>query len=65
MKQQNRILSTVSLIHAINDGSVAVISILFPIFKELFDLSYTQVGIITGGGLFITLSRTATSGENR
>ena len=36
MKQQGRILSTVSLIHAINDGSVAVISILFPIFKELF-----------------------------
>ena len=55
MKQQGRILSTVSLIHAINDGSVAVISILFPIFKDLFDLSYTQVGIITGGGLFITL----------
>jgi len=55
MKQQNRILSTVSLNHAINDGSVAVISILFPIFKELFNLSYTQVGIITGGGLFITL----------
>ncbi len=47
MKQQGRILSTVSLIHAINDGSVAVISILFPIFKDLFDLSY--------GGLFITL----------
>ncbi len=44
-----------SLIHAINDGSVAAISILFPIFKELFDLNYTQVGIITGGGLFITL----------
>ena len=55
MKQQGRILSTVSLIHAINDGSVAVISILFPIFKDLFDLSYTQVGVITGGGLFITL----------
>ena len=55
MKQQGKILSTVSLIHAINDGSVAVISILFPIFKELFDLNYTQVGIITGGGLFITL----------
>jgi FSR family fosmidomycin resistance protein-like MFS transporter len=55
MNQQNRILSTVSLTHAINDGSVAVISILFPIFKELFDLSYTQIGIITGGGLFITL----------
>ena len=55
MQQQGRILSTVSIIHAINDGSVSVISILFPIFKELFDLSYTQVGIITGGGLFITL----------
>ena len=55
MKQQERILTTVSLIHAINDGSVAVISILFPIFKQLFNLSYTQVGIITGGGLFITL----------
>jgi len=55
MKQQGRILSSVSLIHAINDGSVSVISILFPIFKELFNLSYTQVGIITGGGLFINL----------
>ena len=55
MKQQGRILSSVSLIHAINDGAVSVISILFPIFKELFNLSYTQVGIITGGGLFITL----------
>ena len=55
MKQQGRILSTVSLIHAVNDGSIAVISILFPIFKEIFHLSYTQVGIITGGGLFITL----------
>ena len=55
MTQQGRILSTVSLIHAVNDGSTAVISILFPIFKEIFHLSYTQVGIITGGGLFITL----------
>jgi FSR family fosmidomycin resistance protein-like MFS transporter len=55
MKQQGKILSSVSLIHTINDGSVSVISILFPIFKELFNLSYTQVGIITGGGLFITL----------
>ena len=55
MSQPGRILSAVSLIHAINDGSVAVISILFPIFKDLFHLSYTQVGTITGGGLFITL----------
>jgi FSR family fosmidomycin resistance protein-like MFS transporter len=55
MIHQARILSTVSLIHAINDGSVAAISILFPIFKDLFNLSYTQVGLITGGGLFTTL----------
>ena len=55
MRQQGRILSTVSLIHAVNDGSTAAISILFPIFKDLFHLSYTQVGIITGGGLLITL----------
>ena len=55
MSQQGRILSSVSIIHAINDASIAVISILFPIFKDLFHLSYTQVGLITGGGLFITL----------
>ena len=55
MTPKGRILSTVGLIHAINDGSVAVISILFPIFKVMFNLSYTQVGLITGGGLFITL----------
>jgi MFS transporter, FSR family, fosmidomycin resistance protein len=55
MRQQGRILATVSLIHAVNDASTAVVSILFPIFKVLFDLSYTQVGIITGGGLLITL----------
>jgi MFS transporter, FSR family, fosmidomycin resistance protein len=55
MTPKGKILSTVGLIHAINDGSVAVISILFPIFKIMFNLSYTQVGLITGGGLFITL----------
>jgi FSR family fosmidomycin resistance protein-like MFS transporter len=55
MNHQTKILSTVSLTHAINDGSTAVISILFPIFKDIFLLSYTQVGIITGCGLLITL----------
>ena len=55
MKEKNRILSTVSIYHALNDGSVAVIAILFPIFKSSFNLSYTQIGIITGGGLFINL----------
>ena len=55
MNDKHRILSTVSLFHAFNDGAVAVIPLLFPIFKALFNLSYTQVGIITGGGLLITL----------
>ena len=45
----------VSIYHAVNDGSLAVVSILFPLFRLLFHLSYTEVGIITGGGLFITL----------
>jgi len=55
MNERGRILSTVGIIHALNDGSIAAVSVLFPVFKELFHLSYTQVGIITGGGLFITL----------
>lgn len=55
MNDKNKILSTVSLFHAFNDGSVAVITILFPIFKILFNLSYTEIGLITGGGLLITL----------
>jgi MFS transporter, FSR family, fosmidomycin resistance protein len=55
MRQQGKILSTVGIVHAITDGSTSVFSLLFPIFKVMFHLSYTQVGIITGGGLFITL----------
>jgi len=55
MNDKKRILLTVGLYHAFNDGSVAVIPLLFPIFKVLFDLSYTQIGVITGGGLLITL----------
>jgi FSR family fosmidomycin resistance protein-like MFS transporter len=55
MKDKKDILLTIGLYHAFNDGSVVVIPILFPIFKEMFNLSYTQIGIITGGGLLITL----------
>jgi FSR family fosmidomycin resistance protein-like MFS transporter len=55
MNDKNNILLTIGLYHAFNDGAVVVIPILFPIFKEMFDLSYTQIGIITGGGLLITL----------
>ena len=53
MNEKNKILSTVGLYHALNDGTVAAIPILFPIFREIFDLSYTQIGIITGGSLII------------
>jgi len=55
MKEKNKILLTIGLYHGFNDGSVVVIPILLPIFRELFDLSYTQIGIITGGGLLVTL----------
>jgi len=55
MEDKIKILSTVGLYHAFNDGAVVIIPILFPVFKELFNLTYTQVGIITGGGLLITL----------
>jgi len=55
MKEKNKILSTVCIYHAVNDGSVAVIPILFPVFKSIFSLTYTQVGFITGGGFILTL----------
>ncbi len=55
IKDENNILASVSIYHALNDGSVAVIPILFPIFKSIFNLTYTQVGVITGGGLLLTL----------
>jgi len=55
MKDKMKILSTVSLYHALNDGSIAAIPILFPIFKIIFNLSYTQIGVVTGGSLLIHL----------
>ena len=55
MEEKIRILSTVSIYHALNDGTVAVIPLLFTIFITIFNLSYTQVGVITGGSLLIHL----------
>ena len=55
MDDKKKILSAVALSHAFNDGSVVIIPLLFPVFKNLFNLTYTEVGIITGGGLLITL----------
>lgn len=55
MDEKNRILSTVSMYHALNDGAISVVPILFPIFKEMYNLNYTQVGLITGLSLFVHL----------
>ena len=55
MNEKHKILSTVSIFHAFNDGAVSVIPLLFPVFKTLFNLSYTQIGFITGIGLAVTL----------
>ena len=55
MNDKHKILSATAIYHAFNDGAVAAIPLLFPIFKDIFGLSYTQVGVITGGGLLITL----------
>lgn len=55
MDDKKKILTTVGLYHGFNDGAVVIIPILFPVFKTLFNLSYTQIGIITGGGLLIAL----------
>ena len=55
MNYKHKILSTVSIFHAFNDGAGSVIPLLFPVFKTLFNLSYTQIGLITGIGLAVTL----------
>ena len=55
ISKKTKILSTVSMYHALNDGAISVIPILFPIFRIIFDLSYTQIGIITGGALSISI----------
>jgi MFS transporter, FSR family, fosmidomycin resistance protein len=63
MNDKKHILITVSLFHAFNDGALSVIPILFPIFKIIFDLSYTQIGVITSGGLAISLVSQLTIGR--
>ena len=55
MNEKSKILSTVSIYHALNDGAISIIPILFPIFKDIFDLNYTQIGVITSGGILTTL----------
>ena len=51
----NRILYLVSLNHATNDGSVYVLSSLFPIVLALFNISVFQVGIIVALGYLVNI----------
>jgi MFS family permease len=46
-------LYVVALNHAVNDGSVYLLSTLFPILQILFGLSYAQIGILLGMGYFV------------
>jgi len=51
----NRILYLVSLNHATNDGSVYLLSSLFPIVLALFNISVFQVGIIVALGYLVNI----------
>jgi MFS transporter, FSR family, fosmidomycin resistance protein len=51
----NRILYLVSLNHATNDGSVYLLSSLFPIVLTLFNISVLQVGIIVALGYLVNI----------
>lgn len=55
MIDNHRILATVSIFHLFNDGVISLVPLLFPIFRVLFNLSYSQIGLITGTGLAISL----------
>jgi len=51
----NRILYVVSLNHAVNDGSVYLLSSLFPVVLGLFNISVFQVGIIVALGYLVNI----------
>jgi len=55
MKDKYSILTTVSIYHALNDGAISVVPLLFPIFKDIYNLNYTQIGLMTSISLFIHL----------
>jgi MFS family permease len=51
----NRVLYVVALNHATNDGSVYLLSSLFPIVLSIFDISVLQVGIIVAIGYLVNV----------
>lgn len=55
MKAEERVLTTTSLYHLVNDGGGAVVPALMPLIRAAFDLSYTEIGLITAAGLVLTV----------
>lgn len=55
MKNNIKLLITVCFFHLFNDGVISLVPLLFPVFRTLFNLSYSQIGIITGTGLAVSL----------
>ena len=51
----NRVLYVVSLNHAVNDGSVYLLSSLFPIVLAIFQVSVFQVGLLVAIGYFVSV----------
>ncbi len=64
MNDKYNILTTVSIYHALNDGAISVVPLLFPIFKDIYNLNYTQIGSITSISLFIHLIAQLYIGRN-
>ncbi|MBI4393716.1 MAG: MFS transporter [Euryarchaeota archaeon] len=55
MKVEERVLATTSLFHLVNDGGGAVVPALMPLIRLAFDLSYTEIGLLTAAGLVLTV----------
>ena len=51
----SRVLPVVSMNHAVNDGSVYLLTSLFPVVLTLFGLSVFQVGILVGAGYLVSV----------
>jgi FSR family fosmidomycin resistance protein-like MFS transporter len=55
MKPGSRLLAAVGVYHFANDGALTVLPLVLPILKGLFEISYTEIGVLTAAGLAITL----------
>ncbi len=53
--ERSRVLPVVAMNHAVNDGSVYLLSSLFPVVLANFDLSVLQVGVLVGAGYLVSV----------